>query len=364
MQRCLELAVRGAGFVSPNPLVGCVIVDDEGELLGEGFHRMFGGPHAEVEDIQDAESRGRAGRLKNSTLYVNLEPCSHHGKTPPCADLIIEKGIPHVVVAMEDPNPNVSGSGIVRLRNAGVEVRVGVLQKDARRLNEAFIHHIATGRPLVTLKIARTLDGKVADETGAPLSISCRASQAQVHQWRSEMDAVMVGSGTALMDNPQLTVRHVQGRQPYRIVLDRTGLLPETLQLFTDSHASKTIAVTAPNTIPSYATSLEAKDGHILNAPLQNDHLDLKAVFELIGSGDHLEKPIQSILVEAGPRLATALLEQDLVDRLFVFTAPRLLGRGTPAFNAWSPENPISFTDVQWENVGDDILFKGYLRNV
>src|SRR5690606_28475973 len=185
MQRCLDLAARGAGHASPNPLVGAVLVSPDGEVLGEGWHRAWGGPHAEVEAVRDAEARGHAGRLAEATLYVSLEPCSHHGKTPPCTDLVLERRIPRVVVAHEDPFPEVAGRGLRRLRAAGVDVAVGVLAREARRLNEAFLRHVTTGRPLVTLKWAQTLDGQVATASGDSRWVSSEESRALVHRWRA-----------------------------------------------------------------------------------------------------------------------------------------------------------------------------------
>ncbi len=364
MQRCLDLAQQGAGNVSPNPMVGSVIVGGDGNLLGEGFHGLFGGPHAEAEAFQDVEERDLGGRLSEATLYVNLEPCSHSGKTPPCADLILEKQISRVVVGMEDPNPQVAGRGIARLWEAGVEVTVGVMEKEAKRLNEAFVQHVATGRLLVTLKIAQTLDGRIAAPDGAPLTITSHESRTLVHRWRSELDAVLVGSGTAKADDPQLTVRHLEGRQPVRVVLDRTGELPPSLRLFSDEHVSKTVAMISEEANPAYETELISKGGFVIRAPEAEGHLNLRAVLEILGSGEGLGRPIQSVLVEAGPGLATALLRQDLVDRLFVFTAPNIIGQGVPAFTHWFAEEPVSFADVEWEQVGADVLFRGYRRVV
>ena len=345
-------------------MVGSVIVDGEGQMLGEGFHGGFGGPHAEVEAFQDAEERGMGGRLSKATLYVNLEPCSHHGKTPPCTDLIIEKQISRVVVGMKDPNPQVSGRGIARLREADVDVTVGVLEKEAKRLNEAFAQHVTTGRPLVTLKIAQTLDGRVGTPHGGPLTVSSQESRTLVHQWRSELDAALVGAGTAKADDPQLTVRHVEGRQPVRVVLDRMGELPASLRLFSDEHISKTAAVIGEDANPDYEAELIANGGCVIRAPDAEGHLDLRAVLEILGKGEVLQRPIQSVLVEAGPGLATALLRQDLVDRLFVFTAPNILGQGVPAFAHWIVEEPVSFADVEWQRVGDDVMFRGFLREI
>ena len=313
MQRCLDLARRGAGAVSPNPMVGAVLVAPDGSVLGEGWHRQYGGPHAEVHAIHDAEAQHGTKALQDATLVVNLEPCSHHGKTPPCTDLIIEKRIPRVIVGMDDPFPAVGGQGIERLREHGVEVKTGVLGTDCRRLNEAFVHHVETGRPLVTLKVAQTLDGCIATRTGDSRWISGTAARTLVHQWRSELDGVLVGSGTAQADDPRLTVRHVEGRQPIRLVLDRTGALPADRALFTDEHADHTIAVVGEgHGRPAYGEALKAVGGHVLRIPeTEASHLNLKALLTRLGKdGGRGATPMQSLLVEAGPGLATALFRQ------------------------------------------------------
>lgn len=380
MRRCLELAARGAGHVSPNPMVGAVLAGPEGALLGEGWHRRYGGAHAERHAVADVERHFGAdapSTLRRATLYVNLEPCSHYGKTPPCADLVLEKAIPRVVVGMIDPFAKVAGRGIARLREHGVDVRVGVLEQACRRLNEPFIHHVQTGRPLVTLKIAQTLDGQVATRTGDARWVSGAASRRLVHRWRAELDGVLVGSGTARADDPALTVRHLagaeqagDGRQPMRIVLDRAGTLPPHLQLFTDGFAAHTLAVTNPTAAPAYAEALHAAGGHVLRLPETSGHLDLEALLDRLGrDGGHRDggRPMQSLLVEAGPGLATALVRRDLVDRLFLFIAPKLVGRGVPAFRALDVErmrDARAFTEHRWETVGEDLLFRGYLRAV
>ncbi len=374
MRRCLELARRGAGSVSPNPMVGAVLVGDDGTVLGEGWHRSYGGPHAEAHAIRKAETQHGPEALRSATLYVNLEPCTHHGKTPPCTDLILEKGIPRLVVGMIDPFPAVKGRGIRRMREAGMDVEVGVLHTECRRLNEAFLHHIDTGRPLVTLKVAQTLDGRVATSTGDSRWISGRAARTRVHRWRSELDGVLVGSGTARSDDPRLTVRHVEGRQPLRIVLDRRGALSESLQLFSDDHVASTVAVLgAGRDRPPYADALEARGGTLLRVDERRGedgrpHLDLDALLQRLGKDAGREAdPMQSLLVEAGPGLATALFRQDLVDRYVSFIAPKIVGRGTPALSdlgITAMENARTFAETRWEAVGNDMLFRGYVRSL
>ena len=373
MRRCLELARRGAGSVSPNPLVGAVLVGPDGHVLAEGWHQAYGGPHAEAHAIKQAVDEHGVEALTKATLYVNLEPCSHHGKTPPCTDLVLEMNIPRLVVGTIDPFPAVQGRGIRRLRDNGVTVELGVLRDECARLNEAFFHHVKTGRPLVTLKVAQTLDGRVATRTGDSRWISGEASRTRVHRWRSELDGVLVGRGTAAADDPRLTVRHVDGRQPRRFVLDRTGTLRPDLNLFTDDHAAKTTVVTAPGTTLSYQAELTACGGQVLRVPeTESGHLDLTAVLDRLGdpktfSSSDDARPVQSLLVEAGPGLATALFRQDLVDRYASFIAPKVSGEGMPTVGDLGTEemrNAQTFAETRWEAIGDDMLFLGFRREV
>jgi len=370
MRRCLELARRGEGTVSPNPMVGAVLVDADGTVLGEGWHRRYGGPHAEAHAIQDAEARHGPDALRDATMYVNLEPCTHHGKTPPCTDLILEKSIPRLVIGAIDPFPAVKGKGIRRMRENGVTVEVGILGDECRRLNEAFLHHVATGRPLVTLKVAQTLDGHVATQTGDSRWISGEAARTLVHRWRAALDGVLVGRGTAASDDPRLTVRHVDGPQPTRLVLDRTGTLDAGRRLFTDAHAARTLAVVGETRErPAYADALESAGGRLLRVPeTPDDHLDLTALLRRLGKdGGREAEPMQSLLVEAGPGLGTALIQQDLVDRYFCFVAPKLIGQGTPTLRDLGVRDmnrALRFAEQSWEVVGDDVLLRGYLRTV
>lgn len=368
MRRCLELAKTGAGLVSPNPMVGAVLVTPDGNMLGEGAHRMYGGPHAEVRAIQSAEQEHGPEALRDAILYVNLEPCSHHGKTPPCTGLILEKGIPRVVVGTVDPFPQARGRGIRELREHGIEVQVGACKHASRRLNEAFFHHVETGRPLVTLKIAQTLDGRIATRTGDSQWITGEDARTLVHRWRAELDGVLVGTGTADSDNPRLTARHVNGPQPLRVVLDRTATLPSDRRLFTDDQADQTVAVVGEDRPdPDYADRLTDAGGTVLRIPeTTDDHLDLHALLQRLGTdGGRDDEPVQSLLVEAGPGLATALFRQDLVDRFFCFVAPKVLGQGRPALHdlgITKMGEALTFVEQEWETVGDDVLLRGYRR--
>lgn len=365
MRRCLDLAQRGAGHVSPNPLVGSVVVHQDGTLLGEGFHAQFGEAHAEVNAVKNVIQNHNLQVLKESTLYVNLEPCNHFGKTPPCVDLILTHGIPRVVVGMTDPFPKVAGSGIQRLRSHGIEVVENVLEHDCKRLNEAFIHHLSTKNPLITLKIAQTLDGSIATSNGDSRWVTGKASRSLVHEWRATMDAVLIGANTALLDDPSLTVRHFEGRNPLRIVLDRTGSLPDTLKLFNDDQVIHTIVVVGEGYDPVYKALIHKNGGKLVYNPIKNQHLDLETLFLTLGEWS--PQPIQSILVEGGSQLSTALMKQDLVDRLFLFIAPKLIGQGKPSFldlEVQKMAQALSFAESAWQQVGDDMLFKGYCRAV
>ncbi|WP_420455332.1 bifunctional diaminohydroxyphosphoribosylaminopyrimidine deaminase/5-amino-6-(5-phosphoribosylamino)uracil reductase RibD [Rubrivirga sp.] len=370
MDRALALAARGAGAASPNPMVGAVLLGPDGETWGEGWHRRVGGPHAEVWAVRDADARGVGDRLAEATMVVTLEPCSHHGRTPPCADLLVERGIGRVVVAQEDPFPAVAGRGLARLREAGVEVAVGVRGAEARRQIEAFRTLVTTGRPLVTLKTAATLDGRVATRTGDSRWVTSPPARALVHRWRAEADAVLVGAGTARADDPALTVRDValaEGQsQPLRVVLDRTGALRASLRLFTDG-AAPTLAVVGPGVEPAYAEALRQKGGAVLAVSESDGHLDLGALLDRLGTGDGLPSPVQSLMVEAGPGLATALLAHDLADRVAWFVAPKVVGEGTPAvgdLGVGRMAGALAFVESRWETVGPDALLVGYRREV
>lgn len=360
MFRALALAVRGQGQVSPNPLVGCVIVNDAGETLGEGWHGRFGGPHAEVEAVRDAEARYGPDAVRGATVYVTLEPCSHHGKTPPCADLLVEKSVARAIVGTADPNPVVAGRGLARLRAAGIEATV-TDDPLASRLIEGFRMRVTTSRPFVTLKVAQTLDGFAATATGDSRWVTGEAARQHVHRVRAASDAVLVGSGTALADDPALTLRHgVEGVQPLRVVLDRKAALPASLRLFSDDHAARTVAVVGESALePSYAGRVST-----VRVPEANGHLDLQAVLERLASGDGLPggRGVNTVFVEAGPGLAAAFWSAGLVDRLMVYVAPKLLGdglRALPVAPAASMGEAHTFPAWTRHLLGEDVLFVG-----
>ncbi len=309
MRRALALARRGGRRVRPNPMVGAVVTA-AGRLVGEGYHRVFGGQHAEVVALERAGVEARGG-----TLYVNLEPCAHHGKTPPCVDAIIAAGIARVVAATRDPNPLVSGRGITMLRAAGIEVAVGEGREAAEFLNAGHFNAFRLGRPLVTLKIAATLDGRIAAAGGESKWITSEASRREVHRLRADADAVVVGRGTVERDDPSLTVRHVRGRNPVRVVLDSSARAPRDRRVFTDGTAP-TIQVTLPGAPETSTVQWELKAG-----PDRHPDLALFAERAVAEGWRH-------VLVEGGARVAAAFLRAGLVDRIFLFTAPKVLGGG------------------------------------
>lgn len=362
MQKALSLAEKGKGVVSPNPMVGCVIVSENGEKVGEGYHKKYGEAHAEVNAVQSIQDRDS---LKNATVYVTLEPCSHHGKTPPCAQMLAKLPIKTVVVAMQDPNPSVNGKGILHLRNNGIEVEVGVMRKEAEKLNEFFIHHQTFGRPFITLKVAQTSDGYIAATDGDSKWITGKESRKMVHQWRAEYDAVLVGRTTAMVDNPSLTVRHVSGRQPRRVVIDGPYELPKDLNLFSDKFEEKTIILTwnkeasATDADPMLKVMKQNYfRGEVLQLSKADGHVDLRQAFKLLG-----EKGITSVLVEGGQQLSSALVRQGMVDKLELFIAPKLLGAGTRSFINIGINKMMEIAELKdstWTKVGDDILLTGY----
>ncbi|MFH1468897.1 MAG: bifunctional diaminohydroxyphosphoribosylaminopyrimidine deaminase/5-amino-6-(5-phosphoribosylamino)uracil reductase RibD [Pseudomonadota bacterium] len=308
MHRCLELAARAVGRTAPNPLVGAVIVAG-GEIVGEGFHARAGEAHAEVLALRRAGQRARG-----ATLYVNLEPCDHHGRTPPCTEAILTAGIRRVVIGMSDPNPLVLGRGIQRLRAAGLEVEVGVRFDDCRAVNADFVTAMERGRPRVTLKAAATLDGRIATQTGESQWITSPEARAHVHRLRNERDAVLVGAGTALVDDPALTCRLAGGRDPVPVVLDSRLRVPVTARMFAaGARALVYTAVAPPPEHPATVVRVAAGPGG----------LDLGEVL-----ADLLRRGLHSVLVEGGGQVHRSFLDAGLVDVVLLYLAPAVLGGG------------------------------------
>jgi len=333
MKMALTEALRGQGLVSPNPLVGAVIVKDN-RVIGIGAHLRYGTHHAEVNALANC-TESPAG----SDMYVTLEPCDHYGKTPPCSLKIIEAGIKRVIIGTTDLNCLVNGKGIKRLKDAGIEVITGMLEAECREQNRAFFHYCQTGRPLITLKMATSLDGCLAAESGDSKWISSETSRLAVHQMRASMDAVMIGKTTALNDNPKLDARMVKARAPYRIILDSKLSLPESLQIFNDELTEKTIIFTAHDAQNSRTALLQSNKIHIIAVDKdQNGLLNIQEIVNKLG-----ELHFNSILVEGGSQLASSLLKAKLADRLILFMAPVLLG---------SPEHGLQKLGIQTVSEG------------
>jgi diaminohydroxyphosphoribosylaminopyrimidine deaminase/5-amino-6-(5-phosphoribosylamino)uracil reductase len=360
LARAIELAQQGRGRVSPNPLVGAVI-GRHGEVVAEGFHRAAGSPHAEVEAIRAAGDQDLVG----ATLYVSLEPCCHHGRTPPCTDAIRDAGIGRVVVASDDPSEHASGRGLGILRDDGVDVVVadGELAARARLLNQPFRKRARTGRPWVLFKSAMTLDGKVATRGGDSKWISGEESRRMAHHWRAECDAVAVGIGTALADDPQLTAR-VEGvaRQPRRIVFDALARLPMNSKLVGAARRTP-LTVVVSRAAPRTATdALETHGVDVIVATGENEPARVRSALDQLGAAD-----VTSILLEGGPHLAGAFLDAGEVDEVRLFLAPMILG-GRTARDPLEGEGVELIADaaraltLECERVGEDLLVSARMR--
>lgn len=353
MGRALELAACGSGLTRPNPLVGAVIVK-RGKIVGEGYHRRAGGRHAEIVALRAAGKQARG-----ATMYVTLEPCSHHGRTAPCAEALIKAGIADVRYAIVDPNPLVNGAGARRLRAEQVKVSRGLLRQEAERLNEIYLNRYRGSRPFVILKMAQTLDGRIACANGHSQWISGAESRRMAHRLRAEVDAVVIGSGTANLDDPQLTVRLVKGANPYRIILSSSGRLSSDLRLLADNKDRRTILATSALKLPKSALN---QAGLII--------WSIKKSRAGLSLPDFLEKAwgfgIHSLLIEGGARLATSFLRAGLVDKHIVSVAPRTLGAGIEAIadlGARRVDDAISYDRVQFSPLGPDMVFSGYPKN-
>jgi diaminohydroxyphosphoribosylaminopyrimidine deaminase / 5-amino-6-(5-phosphoribosylamino)uracil reductase len=311
MQRCIELAKNGLGNVAPNPMVGCVIVY-ENKIIGEGYHQKFGQAHAEVNAINSVKNKEL---LANSTLFVNLEPCSHFGKTPPCSDLIIKNKIPKVVIGCMDTFSEVGGNGIKKLTEAGLDVTIGILEKECRKLNERFFTYHEKKRPFIILKWAQSIDGFIGDEmktTNNQLKISSELSHTLVHKWRSEEQAILIGTNTALRDNPKLDVRHWEGKNPVRAVIDKDLKLSENLNLF-------------DNSIPTiiFNQIRNEVNGNIEYCKIDFSQNIVPQVLEAL-----FKKKILSVVIEGGAHLLNSFIHENLWDEARVFYSPLLLSKG------------------------------------
>lgn len=359
MHKALSLAAKAAGWTSPNPCVGAVVVKD-GKIVGQGFHRAAGLAHAEVAAIDDA-----GGRARNATLYVTLEPCNHFGKTPPCTHKILHAGIKKVVVGCRDPNPGVCGGGITYLEENGIEVVSGVLEKECRRLIEAFIWYVQNNRrPFVILKCASTLDGQIATSTGDSKWITNETSRAHVHRLRHEVDAILIGSGTLHADDPSLTSRipGVETKDPARIILDSCLGIKEDATVLTQKSSAKTILVTAPGASPGKKARLENVGVTIMEVSVKDQRLDLNELMIKLG-----QMSILSLLIEGGSHVAGSALRAGIVNKVMFFFAPKFLGAsdGLPLFNGKGPaliKDAFELKDMEVTLFDTDLLVQGYLK--
>ncbi|MFD2611959.1 bifunctional diaminohydroxyphosphoribosylaminopyrimidine deaminase/5-amino-6-(5-phosphoribosylamino)uracil reductase RibD [Paenibacillus gansuensis] len=356
MRLALQMAASAQGQTGVNPVVGCVVVND-GRVVGMGAHLQMGTAHAEVHALNMAGQQA-----KGATAYVTLEPCSHHGRTPPCSDRLIAEGVKRVVVAASDPNPLVAGRGFDRLRSHGIEVTAGVLGDEARELNEVFNKYIVTRLPYVTLKTASTLDGKIATRTGQSKWISGEASREAVHTLRHRHQAIMVGVDTIAADDPQLTTRlPVPGLHPIRVVVDSALRIPMDAKVVTDKTAP-TIVLTTEQADPARAAALEAAGVTVLRCGT-GPKVDLPLAMKQLG-----EKEIGSVLLEGGGRLNGAMLSAGLVDKIVLFIAPKIVGGaaapGSFSFEGFDTMDEAVLLDrVKMERYGDDMCITGYPLN-
>ena len=355
MERAIELARRALGHVSPNPAVGAVVVRD-GEVVGEGHTQPPGGAHAEVEALR------RAGdRAAGATLYTTLEPCAHHGRTPPCTRAVVDAGIAEVRSAVTDPNPRVNGAGFARLRDAGIAVSVGECEDGAREIIEGYAKHVVTRMPFVTAKFATSLDGKIATATGDSRWITDEEARAYAHELRAASDAIMVGIGTALADDPQLTARDSHGnprpRQPARVVLDSRGRLPTTARMLTEP--GETIVAVA-DAEDERCLALERAGARVVRTPSPGGGVDLPALLAELGRND-----TTSVLVEGGGAVLGSLFDAGLVDKVVAFVAPTIIGgAGAPSpvagVGAERIADAVRLSRVRTLSLGRDVAIIGY----
>lgn len=365
MKKVFELARKGIGHVSPNPLVGALVIKDE-KILGQGFHEKHGGPHAEINAIEDALKNHHD--LTGATLYINLEPCCHTDKlTPPCAPVILKNKLKKVVISNLDPNPKVNGKGIQFLKENGIDVEVGTLASEGAKLNEVFFKFVQSETPFIHLKLGQSLDGKIATRQGESKYITGKESLKKVHEYRHLYDAVLIGGRTLSLDNPRLTIRNPQienPKQPLRIVLTKLEQLNFTWNLISDDFRSKTVIVTTNKDYIKNAKRVKMlTELGVEVVSLQENMQGNVDLYELMG--ELASRKLTSILVEGGTTLVTQFLKIGLYDKLSLFIAPLIIGEGQDSFGQLHIEklsNAITFDDFQYEFLGKDILFTAYRK--
>jgi diaminohydroxyphosphoribosylaminopyrimidine deaminase/5-amino-6-(5-phosphoribosylamino)uracil reductase len=357
MKMAIGMAARGEGFTSPNPMVGAVIVND-GTVVGMGYHKAAGGPHAEIHAIRDAGLSANG-----ATLYVTLEPCNHTGRTPPCTASIIDAGIKRVVVATRDPNPDVEGGGIKCLQQHGIEVKVGICEDEVKKLNEVFHKYITTKRPFVIAKCASTLDGRIATRTFDSKWITSPESRRFVHGLRHASDAIMVGVETVKRDDPSLTTRLEEKKtlDPIRIILDTRFSVPENAKIFHLDSAADTLIITGEYISKEKKDRIEKKGAKVIEATVKDGLIDL---YQLVGYLGNIG--ITSLLIEGGSRVNASAFRAGIVDKIYFFYGPRILGGddGVPVCRGPGPalmKDSISITGVRVRQFGDDVMVEGYL---
>lgn len=355
MGECLELARAMLGLTSPNPSVGCVIVRN-GKIIGRGATASGGRPHAETVALAEAGAQARG-----ATAYVSFEPCAHHGKTPPCAEALVDAGLKRVVVGCVDPYPPVRGRGIAILKRAGIETVAGVLEDQCRQLNEGFITRVTRGRPFVTLKLAQSLDGRIAAASGDSRWISSDVSRRMVHQWRREADAVMVGAGTVIADNPRLTCRVEGGRDPVRVIIDgRLRCAPEAT-VFRQRSAAPTILVTTARNLARARSRFASKRVEVVGARDRDGQIVIAELMREFG-----RRGWSKVLVEGGARLAGAMLREGVVDRIAFFIAPWIFGGGLPSVEGLAPNRvrqSIRLENLRAREIGGDWLIEAEIAH-
>lgn len=358
MRRALELALNGTGKTSPNPLVGAVIVKN-GRIIGEGYHEYFGGPHAEVNAINNATED-----VEGAVIYVTLEPCSHYGKTPPCAELLVRKKISKAVIAMIDPNPKVAGKGAELLRQSGIEVVTGVLEKEAKKTNEIFIKYIQEKIPFCILKTAMTIDGKIAARTGESMWITNEKSRYYVHELRNRVSGIMVGINTVINDNPSLTTRlKCGGTDATRIIVDSSLNIPLNSKVLTVDSPKKTIIATTEKSDKDKLKLLsENENVRVVTVPLKDSRVDLVYLFDWLG-----KYGIDSVLVEGGSTLNFSILNENLADKVIAFIAPKILGgkeSKTPVGGEGFERlrDAVLLKDIVISTFDDDVMIEAYVR--
>lgn len=351
MKRCLELAERGRGFVHPNPLVGCVLVKD-GKIVGEGYHKKYGGPHAEVYALKAA-----GAQAKQATAYVTLEPCSHYGKTPPCVHALIAAGVKHVVIATKDPNPLVNGKGIRMLKKAGITVTTGVMEAEARKLNEKFFYAMEQNKPYVAAKCAQTLDGKMVDAYGRSQWITSEEARKEAHRLRSLFDCVLVGARTILEDNSELTVRALKGRNPVRVVVDGKLRVPSDAKIFS-TETARTIVLTSTVALEQKrkkVLTLEQRGAEVFGIGSES-HIPVESILRFLRSYG-----FTSVLVEGGGATLAHFFEAKSVQYMYCFIAPLLLGGGK-GITFTRPKSLAHAVRIEFQKqrrVGKDVLLEG-----